>query len=203
MARLLVMYGATYPAEATLDPRVQAAVRRWAPESGLTPEWINTHDDLQTYADELEKRWLGIEPVIIVEQDKEPHGACFPSLLACGEPWCSYTFWQNPVPHTTLTLGGFGVTKFSPWVQRVIPVSAFRGEIQVGIDRRFSDLLIAEHSTGCCLHGHVTHHHVYEPRPPRVREHAAWARAQGLADPAAYPEPADPGLLPGSYRLAE
>lgn len=200
MARLLVMYGGTYPAEATLDPRVKAAVERWAPEAGLTPEWVDTHDDLQIYADELEKRWTGTEPVIVVEQDKEPHGACFPVLLNCDAPWCGYTFWQGPVPHTSLVLGGFGVTKFSPWAQREIPVSEFRGESQIGIDRRFYDCLMRR-GYGCCLHGHVIHHHVYEPRPEKLRERVAELRAQGLVDPAAYPEPADPGLLPGSYRL--
>lgn len=200
MTRLLVMYGATFPQPATLDPRVKAAVERWAPAAGLQPEWIDTSSDLQVYADELDKRWLGVEPVIIVEQDKEPHGACFPTLLACDALWCGYTFWQSPVPHTVLTLGGFGVTKFSPQVQKLIPVEAFRGEGQIGIDRRFSDELIT-HGYGCHLHGHVLHHHVYKPRPQMVRDHVAELRAQGLVDPAAYPEPPDPGLLPGSYRL--
>jgi hypothetical protein len=202
MARLLCMYGATYPAEATLDPRVKAALERYAPQHGLEVEWINTHDDFQTYADELEKRWLGTEPVIIVEQDKEVFADTLGSLLACGEPWCGYTFWQDPVPHTHLVLGGFGVTKFSPWVQRSIPVSAFRGQTQVGIDRRFYDCLISNFGYGCHLHGHVVHHHVYEPRPERIRRHVAQLREQRVIAPAIYPEPADPGLLPGSYRLA-
>lgn len=200
MARLLCMFGATYPAEATLDPRVRTALEKYAPQAGLEIEWIDTHDDLQIYADELEKRWLGTEPVIIVEQDKEIFSDTLAPLLACDEPWCGFTFWQNPVPHTSLVLGGFGVTKFSPWVQRLIPVSAFRGPNQVGIDRRFYDELL-KHGYGHHIHGHVVHHHVYEPRPESVRRHADKLRRDGLIAPAIYPEPADPGLLPGSYRL--
>lgn len=200
MARLLCMYGGTYPSQSVLDPRVKTALERFAPVAGLDVEWIDTTDDLQIYADELEKRWLGDEPVIIVEQDKELHGTCLPTLLGCDEPWCGYTFWQNPVPHTSLVLGGFGVTKFSPWVQREIPVSEFRGDVQVGIDRRFYDCLM-KRGYGCHLHGHVLHHHVYEPRPQVVRDYVAELRAQGLIDPVVHPEPLDPGLLPGSYRL--
>lgn len=201
MARLVCMYGGTYPEEAAgLDPRVKAALARWAPSAGLEVEWVNTHDDLQVYADEMEKRWDGTEDLIIVEQDKEPHGECFPSMLACDAPWCGYTFWINPAPHTALVVGGFGVVKFSPWVQREIPVSEFRGVTQVGIDRRFYDCLM-KRGYGCHLHGHVLHHHVYPPRPAGLLDHVRSLRAQGLAEPQIYPEPADPGLLPGSYRL--
>lgn len=203
MARLLCMYGATYPAPATLDLRVRVSLEKYAPQAGLEIEWINTQPDLQIYADELEKRWTGDEDIIIVEQDKEVHASCFPSMLACDQLWCGYTFWQNPDPHTVLVLGGFGVTKFSKEVQRLIPVAAFRGETQVGIDRRFYDILLREHGAVCHLHGHVVHHHVYEPRPEAVRRHAAKLRKEGILPPAAYPEPLAPHLLPGSYDLED
>jgi hypothetical protein len=202
MARLVCMYGGTYPKPSTLDPRTEAALQRPAVTSGLEVEWIDTSADMQIYADEMEKRWLGTEDLIIVEQDKEPFPGQIEALAAgCPEPWCGYTFWGNPVPHTALIHGGFGVTRFSAEVQRWFPVSAFRGESQLGIDRRFYDLLISNYGKGCCLHGHVLHHHVYEPRPEAVRRYVRMLRESGLAPPAVYPEPLDPGLLPGSYRL--
>lgn len=201
MARLVCMYGGHYPTTTTLDPRVKASLERWAPEAGLEIEWVDTTDDLQIYADEMEKRWTGEEDLIIVEQDKEVHLNCFPSFLACPEPWCGFTFWQNPEPYTALVIGGFGVVKFSAEVQRWFPVSAFRGESQIGIDRRFYDYLMENHSKGCHLHGHVVHHHVYDPRPEPVRTHVKYLRLQGLAPPALAPEAPAPHLLPGSYDL--
>ena len=201
MTRLVCMYGATYPARATLDPRVKTALERLAPAAGLETEWVDTEGDLQIYADEMEKRWLGTEDLIIVEQDKEPFPGQLESMIGCPEPWCGYTFWQNPEPHTSLVLGGFGVTRFSAQVQTWFPVSAFRGEIQVGIDRRFYDYLIKNHGYGVHLHGHVVHHHVYEPRPWPVRQYVAQLRQQGLIPPSVAPPAPAPGLLPGSYRL--
>lgn len=202
MARLVCMYGGKYPAPASLDPRVKAALERWAPEAGLETEWVDTSSNLQIYADEMEKRWDGTEDLIIVEQDKEVHGECFPSLLNCSQLWCGYTFWLNPVPHTALCVGGFGVTKFSAEVQRKVPVSAFRGDGQIAIDRRFYDYLMENYGAGCHLHGHVIHHHTYPPRPEPLRRYVNALRAQGVMAPAPYPEPTDPGLLPGSYRLS-
>lgn len=200
MTRLVCMYGATWPKPATLDPRCRAALERFAPQAGLEVEWVDTAGSLQVYADELEARWTGTEDLIIVEQDKEVHATCLPTLMACPALWCGYTFWINPVPHTALVIGGFGVVKFSPQVQRMLPVSEFRGDGQVHIDRRF-ELRLQALGHRCCLHGHVLHHHVYDPRPQVVRDHVAGLRAAGLAAPQVYPEPADPGLLPGSYRL--
>jgi hypothetical protein len=197
------MYGGTYPKPATLDPRVKTALEKYAPQAGLEVEWIDTSADLQIYADEMEKRWDGIEDLIIVEQDKEIFAETLPSMLSCSELWCSYTFWINPVPHTNLVLGGFGATKFSVEVQRLVPVSAFRGETQVGIDRRFYDYLVANHGTGCHLHGQVLHHHVYEPRPQSVRDYVTGLREQGILPPAIYPEPDAPHLLPGSRELGK
>jgi hypothetical protein len=195
------MYGATYPATATLDPRTEAALKKYAPQAGLEVEWVNTIGSQQIYADEMEKRWNGTEDLIIVEQDKEIFADTLPSLLNCGEPWCGYTFWQNPEPHTSLVIGGFGATRFSAEVQTWFPVSAFRGDNQVNIDRRFYDYLIRNHAVGCCLHGHVVHHHVYEPRPLSVRRYVTMLRDQRIIAPSVAPPAPDPGLLPGSYRL--
>lgn len=195
------MYGGDYPKPATLDPRAKRALERFAPAAGLEIEWINTAPDRQIYADEMEKRWNGTEDLIIVEQDKEIFADTLPSLMSCDKPWCGYTYWQNPEPHTHLVLGGFGATKFSAEVQNWFPVSAFRGKDQVNIDRRFYDYLLENYGTGCCLHGHVVHHHIYEPRPKVVREYVASMRAQGAMAPAVAPPAPEPGVLPGSYRL--
>lgn len=199
MARLACFYG-------KLDPRVQQALERYAPQAGLEVEWVETpgpdrgEGATDVYARELEKRWTGEDDLILVEQDKEIFADTLPDLLGCAEPWCSCTYWIYPQPHTALALGGFGVTRFSAQVQRMVSVPEFEGACQLGIDRRFLELL-KPLGVGCCLHGHVVHHHVYEPRPQAVRDHVASLRAQGILPPAVYPEPADPGLLPGSYRL--
>jgi hypothetical protein len=197
------MYGGDYPFESDLDPRVKAALEKYAPQVGLEVEWVDTKPSRQIYADEMEKRWNGTEDLIIVEQDKEIFMDTLPSLLGCREPWCGYTFWQNPEPHTNLVIGGFGVTKFSAQVQTWFPVSAFRGKDQVGIDRRFYDYLIKNHRFGIHLHGSVVHHHVYEPRPESVRRYVRMLRERGVIAPSLAPPALDPGLLPGSYRLPD
>lgn len=183
-----------------LDPRVRTALERYAPQAGLAVEWVETPGAGQAYGDALEKLWTGEDDLVLVEQDKEIYPGTLPELAGCGEPWCACTYWLFPEPHTTLCIGGFGVTKFSAQIQRRVPVEEFRGEGWLGIDRRFLDVL-KPMGIGCCLHSMVTHHHVYEPRPEPLRRHVAELRAQGLVAPAMYPEPADPGLLPGSYRL--
>lgn len=179
-----------------LDPRVSEALRKYAP---LDIEWVETPGSL-AYARELEKRWTGEDDLILVEQDKEIFPGTLPDIMACGELWCTCTYWLFPVPHTTLCLGGFGVTKFSAAVQRLVKVPDFAGEQQQGIDRRFNDLLLSQ-GIGACLHNTVLHHHVYEPRPQAVRDHVARLRQKGILPPAVYPEPLAPHLLPGSYDL--
>lgn len=190
----------------TLDPRVRAALVKHAPMSGLEVEWVETpgpdsgNDAGDFYARELEKRWHGEEDLIVVEQDKEIFADTLPALTSCAAPWCAATYWIYPAPHTVLAIGGFGATKFSVAIQREVKVQDFEGPHQRNIDRRFLEVLKAR-GIGCCLHNLVVHHHVYEPRPRAVRDHVTNLRAQGVLPPAAYPEPLDPGLLPGSYRL--
>ena len=201
MARLLCMYGATYPAEATLDPRVRPPWSGWP----RPPAWTSSGSTRTMTCRSTPTSWKSAgghgEDIIVVEQDKEPFPGQLEAMIGCPEPWCAYTFWINPEPHTALVLGGFGVTRFSAQIQRLVPVGAFRGETQVHIDRRFYDLLMAEHGYGCHLHGHVVHHHVYEPRPLAVRQYVAQLRQQGLIPPSVAPPAPAPGLLPGSYRL--
>lgn len=194
MTRLACFYN-------NLDPRTKASLEKYAPQVGLNVEWVDTSATQQTYAEELEKRWTGEEDLILVEQDKELHAVCLPSLMSCGEHWCGFTSWIYPEPHTVLAIGSFGCTKFSREVQRILPVSEFAGEYQQGIDRRFGDILRSRFGIGGCLHGHVVHHHVYEPRPESVRKYVIELRAQGILPPSVPPFIADPGLLPGSYRL--
>lgn len=194
MARLACFY-------TTLDPRTEASLNKFAPLAGLEVEWVHTPDPGMKYADELEKRWQGEEDLIVVEHDKEIYSDTIQSLLACNDLWCGYTCWTYPEPHTALAIGGFGVTKFSAEVQRLVPVSIFAGDQQQGIDRRFYDHLKENYGTVMHLHGHVVHHHVYTPRPEAVRRHVAELREQGLIPPPSHPSAPDPGLLPGSYRL--
>lgn len=182
-----------------LDPRAQAALERYAPQAGLEVDWAETAGDGSQYAAELAKRW-GKDDLILVEQDKEIYPETLPGLMSCGADWCACTYWLFPEPHTTLCVGGFGATRFSLEVQQFIAVEEFAGDGWLGIDRRFLEAL-KRHGIGCCLHSQVLHHHVYEPRPASVLRHVADLRARGMLPPAMYPQPAEPGLLPGSYRL--
>lgn len=187
--RLLCLYN-------TLDPRTEISLLKYS--HGIGVEWEDTSSDQQAYARALEARWGRGEELVVVEQDKEIYPATIPECLNCAEPFCSYTSWVNPVPHTTLSIGSFGVVKFSPWVQDRIPFSWFAGDAQRGIDRRFYDIALSM-GIPAHLHGHVVHHHVYEPRPQAVRDRVARLRAEGYLPPAIYPEPDGPHLLPGSY----
>lgn len=176
--------------------RCAHAVQRYAAEAGLDVEWVDTSASQLAYSDELSRRWTGDDDLILVEQDKELHALCLPTLLHCPQPWCAYAYWVFPEPHTALAIGGFGVTRFSAEIQRRVPVGEFAGE-WLGIDRRFLELLKTRYATGCHLHGQVVHHHRYEPRPRAVLNHVASLRAQGLIPPPGYPPPPGPGLLPG------
>lgn len=185
-----------------LDPRTEAALRKYSP---VPVDWVETpgpdmgDEATDIYARELEKRWGGDDDLMLVEQDKEIGPGTLQDMEGCPELWCGYTYWLYPVPHTALAHGGFGVARFSPQVRKLVPVSEFTG-IQKGIDRRFHDLVLERYGTGMHAHGHVLHHHVYEPRPQAIRLHVAMLRACG-ALPAGAPPAPDPGLLPGSYRL--
>lgn len=182
----------------TLDPRTEISLVKYS--HGLEVEWVDTSGSQGEYARQLEERWGTGEDLMLVEQDKEIYPATVPECLNCPEPFCSYTSWVNPVPHTTLSIGSFGVVKFSAWVQGKIPVACFAGLQQRGIDRRFYDIALSM-GIPAHLHGHVVHHHVYEPRPQAVRDRVAQLRAEGFLAPAIYPEPVGPHLLPGSYDL--
>lgn len=123
------------------------------------------------------------------------------SMVGCRELWCGLTYWLLPEPDTGLALSGFGVTRFSPRLQGLVSVRDFAGSEQAGIDRRLQEFLMANHGTKMHIHGHTLHHHVYEPAPADYRQRITGMRAQGLLPPAMAPAAADPGLLPGSYRL--
>lgn len=185
-----------------LDPRVETSLRKYAPQAGLDVEWVETPGLGMSYADELKKRWTGESDLIVVEQDKEIFPATLPEIMSCPELWCVCTYWLFPVPHTVLCTGGFGVTKFSAEVQRLVEVSDFSWDKQMGIDRRFQVLLQGK-GIAACSHSLVLHHHVYEPRPKAVREHVENLRKNRILPPAVYPEPLGPHLLPGSYDLEE
>lgn len=183
-----------------LEPRCAAALERFAPGA----VYVDTSASLRSYGEELEKLWTGEDDLVLIEQDKEITGDVLPQFSACSEPWCAFTYWIYPEPHTNLVIGGFGVTKFSAAVQKLIPYGLWgpgpRKEWQ-GIDARFYKVAVEKYGIGCHLHGHVVHHHVYPPRPAAVRDHVARLRQAGVLAPAVYPEPPAAHLLPGSYDL--
>jgi len=187
-----------------LDPRTEAALRAYSP---VPVDWVHTpgpdRGDQATdiYARELEKRWGGNDDLMLVEQDKEIGPGTLEDMEGCPELWCGYTYWLYPPPHTALACGGFGVVRFSPQVRWQVSVADFDSGIQQGIDRLFHDLVLKRYGVRMHVHGHVLHHHVYEPRPESVRLHVAMLRASGMLPPASAPVVSDPGLLPGSYRL--
>lgn len=185
----------------TLDPRTEASLKKYAPQAGLEVEWVETPDSGTGYAEELEKRWTGEGDLLLVEEDKEVFPQMLNHMIGCRELWCGYTYWILPEPDTSLALAGFGVTRFSARLQKLVKVSWFAGEQQAGIDRRLLEYLMEHHGTKMHIHGHTTHHHVYTPAPAAYRERVAELRAQGMIPPAMAPAAPDPGLLPGSYRL--
>lgn len=183
-----------------LDPRAEVALKKYAPEAGLEIEWVETPGTGMDYAEAMIKYWTGEEDLIIIEQDKEIFPDTLPSLKTCPNLWCTCTYWIFPEPHTKLCIGGFGATKFSAEVQKMIKVPEFAWEMQLGIDRRFGKIFSSMGHEGC-LHGMILHHHVYEPRPEGIRNHVEHLREQGLISPAMAPKAPGPHLLPGSYDL--
>lgn len=189
----------------SLDPRTKSSLDKYSP---VPVDWVETptvdhgEEADDCYARALEQRWDGDDDLMLVEQDKEIEAGTLEDMEGCSELWCGYTYWMWPSPHTTLAVGGFGVVRFSPQIRKFVPVSEFEGAWQQGIDRRFYDTVKERYGAVMHIHGHVVHHHVYEPRSEHLHRHIANLRSQGLVAPAPYPEPLDPGLLPGSYRLS-
>jgi hypothetical protein len=187
-----------------LDPRTKTALLRHSP---VPVDWVHTpgpdmgDEATDIYARELEKRWGGDDDFMLVEQDKEIEAGTLENMEGCPELWCGYTYWLYPVPHTALACGGFGVVRFSPQVRKLVNVADFDIGIQKGIDRLFHDLVLERYGVTMHVHGHVLHHHVYEPRSQEVRLYVAMLRATGALPAAEAPPVSDPGLLPGSYRL--
>lgn len=189
----------------TLDPRAEAALRNYSP---VPVDWVETPgpdigpEAKDFYARELEKRWDGTDDLMLVEQDKEIGPNTLRDMDGCPELWCGYTYWMYPEPHTALSIGGFGAARFSSRVREMVSVAEFEGHFQKGIDRRFYDIVKERYGVVMHIHGHILHHHVYEPRPQSIRIHVAMLRARGILPSSDAPPVFDPGLLPGSYRLA-
>lgn len=186
----------------TLDPRTKASLLKYAPP-GLAVDWVETPDlGMRRYEEELAKRWTGQDDLLLVEEDKEVFPGMLEHMINCPQLWCGYTYWLLPEPDTCLALAGFGVTRFSAELQKLVPIGAITGEQRtVNIDCELQAYALEHLGTKMHIHGHTVHHHVYEPAPESYRRQIEDLRAQGRIPPAMYPPAREPGLLPGSYRL--
>ncbi len=185
-----------------LDPRTRESLLRYAP-AGLDVDWVECPDAaMRRYEEELGKRWTGEDDLLLIEQDKEVFPRMLEHLIGCPQLWCGYTYWMLPEPDTCLALSGFGVTRFSADLQRLVPIEAITGpQRTVNIDCELQAYALEHLGTKMHIHGHTVHHHVYEPAPEGYRRQVEELRRLRLIPPAMAPPAPDPGLLPGSYRL--
>lgn len=95
-------------------PEAQAAVREHAPDAEI---WF-TGKGLDNYPRKTGSLW-GQDDLLIVEQDIVLTADVIPSMAACPEPWCVYTYdlGVNKFPMKY----GLGCTKFSLDLQKQVP----------------------------------------------------------------------------------
>lgn len=184
-----------------LDPRTEASVKKHVHEVATGVDWVATPDPGMTYARELEKRWTGESDLFLVEEDKEVYPRMLKTMLGCQELWCGFAYWANQEPETALILAGFGLTRFSAELQRLVPVKAFAGEQQSGIDTRLLAYLMEKYGTKMHIHGYTVHHHDYGPPNEALLKRVQMMRDAGMLPPNLVPPNPFPGVLPGSYRL--
>jgi hypothetical protein len=186
-----------------LDPRTEASVRKYCSEVGAQADWVETPDSGMTYVSELEKRWTGESDLFLVEEDKEVFPGMLKSMHGCAELWCGYAYWANPEPQTSLFLAGFGLTRFSAELQLLVPVSAFAGDGRGGIDTRLLAYLMQYHGCKMHIHGYTVHHHDYGIPDEKLLARVNRMREARMLPPSLVPPSPEPGILPGSYRLAD
>lgn len=155
-----------------LHPAVLPAIVR----DGLRPWPVDVSSDDLAYWRLLAGCWRLGRPLLIVEQDTEPHRGALRELLACPEPWCAYSY---PVAWGGLaeTYGapiGLGCTRFAgellaahpELLARDVPAYTAAGG-RDGRCWRVLDSAIAQQLRGPHRlepHRHtpdVTHHHRY------------------------------------------
>lgn len=195
MARIACFY-------TKLDPRTETSVKKYAREVAPVIDWVKTPDPGMTYARELEKRWTGESDLFLIEEDKEVFPRMLKTMHGCQELWCGFAYWAMPEPDTSLLLAGFGLTRFSAELQNLVPVSAFAGDKQSGIDTRLLTYLMEHHGTKMHIHGYTVHHHAYAPPNEALLKRIESMRKAGLIPPSLVPPAPEPGVLPGSYKLS-
>lgn len=170
-------------------PIAAAAVKRYAPDS----IWIDTSGNIYAYNEAIAEHWTGEDDLLVIEGDKEITADVVPSMSACGEPWCAYSYINYPAPYQKTEIYGLGCTKYSASTQRQIAVDEWIGpdpEWQTPCNIcggkgcwQFLDTRIAINILSKCIsfsphvHGAITHHHPYPDD---------WAAQRGLNGEALY-----------------
>ena len=167
------------------DPRVEAAMRKYAPEA----KFIDTSKSIYDYNKALVTHW-GLDDLVVIEHDKEITSEVIPSFTACDEPWCVYSYMCYPEPYQRDTIHGLGCTKYSLALQKQIDPFDFCGPDPEwlypsgpcrscngqgcwrGLDTRITlQILNKCISFTPHVHGRIEHHHTYPD---------GWKRERGL-----------------------
>jgi hypothetical protein len=156
-----------------LHPATRRALERHAPDAEL----VDVSGDDTAYWAAIAERWTGERDLVIVEQDNEITADVIPSFMACGEPWCTYSY---PIYRTKVTLRqGLGCTKISAEAQRLAPAAEIAewftqcdychgGGCWWHLDGRIAEVFRKGHHLDPHVHGEVTHHHAYDADPEAV-----------------------------------
>jgi hypothetical protein len=169
---------------ADLHPETERSVKEHAP----TAIMADTSGSLYAYRDVLKEHWTGERDLVVIEQDIEITADVVPAFRSCSKPWCTFSY-QGPSSLGYL-YRGLGCAKFSAKLQRKIPFSDF---IEYGmtwkvIDGYISRILWVVNGISPHVHGHVEHHHKYEPAPhcvewqPDGRRFIFWNDLEGRRD---------------------
>jgi hypothetical protein len=144
---------------ADLHPETERSVKAFAP----TAKMMDTSGSLYAYRDTLKEHWTGERDLIIVEQDIEITSEVIPAFRKCNKLWCTFSY-QGP-SNLGYLYRGLGCVKFSAKLQRKFPFEVFV-EYQMTwdvIDGYISRILWVANGISPHVHGHVQHHHDYEP----------------------------------------
>lgn len=149
------------------------AIRKYAPNA----EWIDTSGTIYDYNEAIASHWTGKDDLLVIEGDKEIHAEVIPSMGACNELWCAYSYYNYPEPYHKKEIYGLGCTKYSAELQRQISTSEFCcpdpnwERVCMLCDGkgcwRFLDTRITIQILTKCIsfaphiHGMINHHHDY------------------------------------------
>lgn len=158
-----------------MEKRSRLALNKYAPQV----EMVNTSRSIWAYGEEIAKRWLGEEDLVIIEGDKEITADVLPSFDRCDLPWCnfsSFVFVGTAMEREVFT--GLGCTKYSAFAQQSIrpddficPDVGYVCKICAGkgcwnnLDGRIASAL-RKCNIDVHIHGRVNHHHDYSENSP-------------------------------------